>query len=295
MSDEREAKGFSKSFLKNHDKSVDEYNLLMQSFSSDEILKATDYPDNYGGAYIDRQGVLVIFTSENVDEAKKDFAVKTKNENITIKTCKYSFRKLTETMDTLNTFVLDNLDNDITKNITSFALIDSENKIVVELIDFSQEKIDEFKKNVSSDSCIEFIQSEGECVADVNVNPGAGITATGGGGSVGYRVKRNCLDGILTSGHVATSTSSATNWIRMSKNRKAYPIDISRESFELIREDLEAATKKTRPRTYDLYDIFCAVLYLLKEGCTWRAIPHDYPNWSNVRHHFDIWAGATRF
>ena len=72
--------------------------------------------------------------------------------------------------------------------------------------------------------------------------------------------------------------------------RKEYPIDITREQFEKIREDLERAKRKTRPRTYDLYDIFCAILYILKEGCTWRAIPHDFPNWQNVRYHYDIWA-----
>ena len=72
--------------------------------------------------------------------------------------------------------------------------------------------------------------------------------------------------------------------------RTSYPSDISREQFETIQEDLTAAKKKTRPSTYDLYDIFCAVLYLLKEGCTWRAIPHDFPKWQNVRYHYDIWA-----
>ena len=74
--------------------------------------------------------------------------------------------------------------------------------------------------------------------------------------------------------------------------RKEYPSDMTREQFELIREELEGATKKTHPRKYELYDIFCAVLYLMKEGCTWRAIPHDYPNWQNVRYHYDIWAKA---
>jgi transposase len=72
--------------------------------------------------------------------------------------------------------------------------------------------------------------------------------------------------------------------------RKEYPSDITREQFELIKVDLATATKATRPRIYDLYDIFCAVLYLLKEGCTWRAIPHDFPNWANVRYHYDIWS-----
>ena len=72
--------------------------------------------------------------------------------------------------------------------------------------------------------------------------------------------------------------------------RKEYPSDISREQFEIIRKDIETAKKKTHPQKFDLYDIFCAVLYLLKEGCTWRAIPHDYPKWQNVRYHYDIWA-----
>jgi transposase len=72
--------------------------------------------------------------------------------------------------------------------------------------------------------------------------------------------------------------------------RKKYPSDVTREQFELIRVDLATATKETRPRKYDLYDILCAILYLLKEGCTWRAIPHDFPKWENVRYHYDIWS-----
>ena len=72
--------------------------------------------------------------------------------------------------------------------------------------------------------------------------------------------------------------------------RKGYPSDISREQFDEIRKELIGAKKRTHPRKYDLYDLFCAVLYLLKEGCTWRAIPHDFPKWQNVRYHYDIWS-----
>ncbi len=65
--------------------------------------------------------------------------------------------------------------------------------------------------------------------------------------------------------------------------RKSYPSDMTREEFE-------EAKKKTHPRKYELYDIFCAILYMLKEDCSWRDIPHDYPNWQNVRYHYDIWS-----
>jgi transposase len=71
--------------------------------------------------------------------------------------------------------------------------------------------------------------------------------------------------------------------------RKKYQSDVSREQFELIRADLESARKKTRPRTIDLYDIFCAALYVLKSGCQWRMLPSDFPNWKNVHKHFSIW------
>jgi transposase len=50
----------------------------------------------------------------------------------------------------------------------------------------------------------------------------------------------------------------------------------------------------TRPRKYDLYDIFCAVLYVLKEGCTWRALPHDFPKWNIVYHYYRIWSSSGK-
>ena len=40
-----------------------------------------------------------------------------------------------------------------------------------------------------------------------------------------------------------------------------YPSDITRGEFDIIREDLESAKKTTKPRTIDLYDVFCAILY----------------------------------
>ena len=29
---------------------------------------------------------------------------------------------------------------------------------------------------------------------------------------------------------------------------------------------------------------------MIKEGCSWRAIPHDFPKWENIRYHYDIWS-----
>ncbi len=72
--------------------------------------------------------------------------------------------------------------------------------------------------------------------------------------------------------------------------RKGYPSDIKREQFEVIRPLLESARKKTAPRKVELYEVFCAVLYLLRTGCQWRALPSDFPKWRTVHSYFAIWS-----
>jgi len=72
--------------------------------------------------------------------------------------------------------------------------------------------------------------------------------------------------------------------------RKRYPSDITREEFAVIEADLAAAKKQTKPRNYELYEVFCAVQYLVKEGSSWRALPHDFPKWEDVYYHFRLWS-----
>ena len=74
--------------------------------------------------------------------------------------------------------------------------------------------------------------------------------------------------------------------------RAKYPSDISPEQFEPIRALLHSARKSTRPRSVDLYEVFCAVLYLLRTGCQWRALPSDFPKWRTV--HATLPSGASR-
>ena len=69
-----------------------------------------------------------------------------------------------------------------------------------------------------------------------------------------------------------------------------YPSEITREQFELVRKELESIKKKTKPREVDLYDVFCAVLYVIKGGIQWRMLPSDFPNWELVYYYFRIWS-----
>jgi transposase len=72
-----------------------------------------------------------------------------------------------------------------------------------------------------------------------------------------------------------------------------YPSDVSHEQFERIRPELEAIRMKTKPRKVDLYDVFCAMLYVLRSGCQWRLLPKDFPNWRTVYGYWQLWKHET--
>lgn len=72
--------------------------------------------------------------------------------------------------------------------------------------------------------------------------------------------------------------------------RKIYPSDISEEQFELIKADLNGAKKTTKPRKIELYEVFCAILYILKSGCQWRMLPQEFPKWELVYYYFTVWS-----
>jgi transposase len=40
----------------------------------------------------------------------------------------------------------------------------------------------------------------------------------------------------------------------------------------------------------DLYEVFNAVLYLLKSGCQWRMLADGFPKWRTVHSYFAKWS-----
>ncbi len=62
---------------------------------------------------------------------------------------------------------------------------------------------------------------------------------------------------------------------------KNYPSNVRKEQFENIKSILENTKKRTKPRSLDLYEVFCAVLYVLKSGCQWRMLPKKFSKMTN--------------
>jgi putative transposase len=72
-------------------------------------------------------------------------------------------------------------------------------------------------------------------------------------------------------------------------SRTPYPSDLSDAPWQLIQPLLPAAKPGGRPRKHDLRAIVNALFYLNREGCTWRALPHDFPPWRTVYDYFAAW------
>lgn len=72
--------------------------------------------------------------------------------------------------------------------------------------------------------------------------------------------------------------------------RKNYASDISREKFADIEPLLSSVRRRTKPTTVDQYEVFCAVLYVLRTGCQWRFLPSEWPKWQTVYSYFAKWS-----
>ena len=71
--------------------------------------------------------------------------------------------------------------------------------------------------------------------------------------------------------------------------RKAYPSDVTDAEWEIIESLLPTAQGVGRPREVDLREIINGIFYVVREGCSWRDLPHDLPPWQTVYNYFRHW------
>src|SRR5262245_51385591 len=69
---------------------------------------------------------------------------------------------------------------------------------------------------------------------------------------------------------------------------KPYDTDLTDEQFALI-EPLLPRRKRTGRPPADLREVVNAILFLVRSGCQWRLLPHDFPPWSTVHTWYRRW------
>jgi putative transposase len=72
-------------------------------------------------------------------------------------------------------------------------------------------------------------------------------------------------------------------------NTKPYPSDLTDAQWAILEPLIPPARAGGRPRKTDIRRVLDGIFYLTHEGCTWRALPHDFPPWKTVYNYFDAW------
>ena len=71
--------------------------------------------------------------------------------------------------------------------------------------------------------------------------------------------------------------------------RRAYQTDLSDAEWSHIESLIPAPKAPGRPRVHTLREILNAIFYIVRSGCAWRLLPHDFPPWKTVHHYFRTW------
>jgi len=68
--------------------------------------------------------------------------------------------------------------------------------------------------------------------------------------------------------------------------RSFYPSDLTDEQWKLISRLIPPAEPGGRDRSVDMREVVNGILYLNRNGCVWRALPHEFPPWGTVWYYF---------
>jgi putative transposase len=71
--------------------------------------------------------------------------------------------------------------------------------------------------------------------------------------------------------------------------RSAYFTDLSNAEFAVLEPHLPPPKRCGRPWKHPVREVLDALFYVVRTGCQWRALPHEYPPWPTVYYWFRRW------
>ena len=75
----------------------------------------------------------------------------------------------------------------------------------------------------------------------------------------------------------------------MKLTRSSYDTDLTDLQWALLAPLIPAAKPGGRRRSTNIREVVNAIFYLLRAGCAWRLLPHDFPKWQTVYSYFRRW------
>src|SRR6266699_2516205 len=77
--------------------------------------------------------------------------------------------------------------------------------------------------------------------------------------------------------------------MRSTMGRQAYSSDLTDKQWEILRPLIPLPSLQGRPPTVERREIVNAMLYVLRSGCPWRLLPHEFPACGTVYYYFRKW------
>jgi transposase len=75
----------------------------------------------------------------------------------------------------------------------------------------------------------------------------------------------------------------------MTLGRLAYPSDLTDEQWALLEPLIPAISPEAAYVIHTRREIVNAILYVLRSGCPWRLLPHEFPAWGTAYSYFRRW------
>ena len=71
--------------------------------------------------------------------------------------------------------------------------------------------------------------------------------------------------------------------------RRPYSTDLSDDEWKILEPLVPNAKPGGRPRAHETRELLNAIFYVLRGGCAWRLLPHDFLPWQTAYHYFRAW------
>ncbi len=81
----------------------------------------------------------------------------------------------------------------------------------------------------------------------------------------------------------------------MANERKSYPRDMTDDEWAFSAPYLLLMKEEAPQREHSLREVFNALRYLVRSGCSWRMLPNDLPAWAAVHQQAMRWFKAECF
>lgn len=194
-------------FCQRQNESIYQYQSMLESFNKKAGARSNNvqvYDSNYGGAYIDDNGNLVVLL---VDDSSDEIAVvgeMTGNAVIITEKCEYSFNELISVIDTINGHLtyLSNCGVTITEMYEDVC----DNRVYIGIYDLTEEK-ESIVREIIDHPCMEIYKQNNTIKENVDIKGGYGISGSGmeGTSTVGFCATRGNSYGFVIAGHAVAN------------------------------------------------------------------------------------------